>query len=139
MLQFKRNFRELVLLVVLLFAMLSVVYADGKKSDSGSKLEQSFTSKLDAPLLFIKRYSYTGIHIYDTFYKWPAHDKGNGPGIGGIYILKNPSAPRDQWKIRTVIDGKSEWTLGNGVYTHPDISFDCKKIIFCYKTSPKGS
>ena len=26
---------------------------------------------LDAPLLFVKRHSYTGIHIYDTYYKWP--------------------------------------------------------------------
>ena len=103
------------------------------------EFENQGRSLLDRPLLFIKRYSYTGIHIYDTFYKWPAHDKGNGQGIGGIYILENPSAPRDQWNIRTVIDGKSEPGLGNGVYSHADISYDCKKIIFCYKGTPKGS
>jgi len=98
-----------------------------------------YLSQLDRPLLFIKRYSYSGIHIYDTFYKWPAKDKGNGDGIGGIYILENPSSPRDQWKIKTVIDGRSKGTLGNGVYSHPDVSYDCSKIIFCYKATPTGS
>jgi hypothetical protein len=27
------------------------------------------TKLLDAPLLFVKRHSYTGIPIYDTYYK----------------------------------------------------------------------
>jgi len=133
---FKTSARALLYIVVCICLLSSI--ASGS-NDSASNLQQKFTSKLDAPLLFVKRYSYKGIHIYDTFYKWPAGDKGNGEGIGGIYILENPSAPRDQWKSRTVIDGRSEGTLGNGVYTHPDISFDCKKIIFCYKDSPKGS
>ncbi|NQT14676.1 MAG: hypothetical protein HQ582_18105, partial [Planctomycetes bacterium] len=53
--------------------------------------------RLDAPLLFAKRHSYTGIHIYDIFYKWP-------PGGGGIYVIENPSAPRPEWVIRPVID-----------------------------------
>ncbi|MDP7573260.1 MAG: hypothetical protein QF391_16785, partial [Myxococcota bacterium] len=26
--------------------------------------------RLDAPLLFVKRHNYLGIHIYDTYYKW---------------------------------------------------------------------
>lgn len=137
--QDKRILRTPVLITVLLFVLLPVGYAGDGKKDDGCKLEQSFTSQLDAPLLFIKRYSYTGIHIYDTFYKWPAHDEGNGAGTGGIYILENPSAPRDQWKIKTVIDAAAKGTLGNGVYSHPDISFDCSKIIFCYKATPDGS
>lgn len=124
-----------VFLVILL--LLSVSFAEEKTTPENTS-DQSFRSLLDSPLLFIKRYSYTGIHIYDTFYKWPAEDEGNGKGVGGIYILENPSAPRDQWKIRTVIDGASEGTLGNGVYSHPDISYDCSKIIFCYKATATG-
>ena len=124
---------------IVFLVLVSVVYAADAKNAGPSNLEQSFTSMLDAPLLFIKRYSYTGIHIYDTFYKWPASDKGNGAGTGGIYILENPTAPRDQWKIRIVIDATTDGTLGNGVYSHPDISFDYSKIIFCYKGSAKGS
>jgi len=88
--------------------------------------------QLDAPLLFVKRHSYTGIHIYDTFYKWP-------PGGGGIYILENPSAPRHQWRIRPVIDPTTPETLGEGVYTHPELSWDAKKLLFCFKGEPQGS
>ena len=40
-------------------------------------VESQLLSRLDAPLLFVKRHSYQGIHIYDTFYKWP-------PGGGGM-------------------------------------------------------
>lgn len=87
---------------------------------------------LDAPLLFVKRHSYTGIHIYDTYYKWP-------PGGGGIYVLENPRSPRDQWKIRAVIDPATAGTLGVGVYSHPDLSWDAKKLLFCFKGEPKGS
>ena len=53
-------------------------------NDAGPELQ----GLLDAPLLFVKRHSYTGIHIYDTYYKWP-------PGGGGIYVLENPAAPRE--------------------------------------------
>ncbi|MCP4396375.1 MAG: hypothetical protein GY801_03555, partial [bacterium] len=123
--------------------------ADGLKTESADALrkaeefaefvQQPYRSLLDRPLLFIKRYSYKGIHIYDTFYKWPAGYAGNGQGIGGIYILENPWASRDQWNIRTVIDGTTEGGLGNGVYSHPDISYDCSKIIFCYKATANGS
>ena len=87
---------------------------------------------LDAPLLFVKRHSYTGIHIYDTFYKWP-------PGGGGIYVLENPSAPRSEWKIRAVIDPTTPGTLGPGVYTHPELSWDATKLLFCFKGEPNGS
>jgi hypothetical protein len=88
--------------------------------------------RLDAPLLFTKRHSYTGIHIYDTFYKWP-------PGGGGIYVLENPAAPRSEWKIRPVIDPTTPETLGVGVYTHPELSWDVQKLLFCFKGEPTGS
>ena len=87
---------------------------------------------LDAPLLFVKRHSYTGIHIYDTYYKWP-------PGGGGIYVLENPQAPRSQWRVRTVIDPTTPGTLGLGVYTHPELSWDATKLLFCFKGEPAGS
>ncbi len=97
-----------------------------------AKAERAMIQNLDAPLLFVKRHSYTGIHIYDTYYKWP-------PGGGGIYVLENPRAPRAEWKIRTVIDGTTQGTLGNGVYTHPELSWDATKLLFCYKDSAEGS
>ena len=87
---------------------------------------------LDAPLLFTKRHSYSGIHIYDTYYKWP-------PGGGGIYILKNPAEPRDQWRIRPVIDPDTPETLGFGVYDDPELSWDATKILFTFKGEPHGS
>ncbi len=99
------------------------------KTDEEVALEKSMVAMLDAPLLFAKRHSYEGIHIYDTFYKWP------GGGGGGLYILENPSAPRSDWKVRALIDETTPGTLGTGVYTHPDISLDAGKVIFCYKNS----
>ncbi|MFA5192615.1 MAG: LamG-like jellyroll fold domain-containing protein [Verrucomicrobiia bacterium] len=96
------------------------------------EIEKQFRSQLDAPLLFVKRYSYTGIHIYDTFYKWP-------PGGGGIYVLENPSAPRDQWRIRPLVDETTPGTPGHGVYTHPELSWDAKKVLFCFKGEANGS
>jgi len=87
---------------------------------------------LDAPLLFVKRHSYQGIHIYDTCYKWP-------PGGGGIYVVENPSAPQAEWKIRAVIDPRTPGTLGAGVYSHPELSWDATKVLFCYKGEPEGS
>ena len=92
-------------------------------------LESGMRSKLDAPLLFAKRHSYEGIHIYDTFFKWP------GGGGGGLYLLENPAAPRSEWKIRALIDATTSGTLGKGVYTHPDISPDASRVVFCYKNS----
>lgn len=95
-------------------------------------MEQERLMLLDAPLLFTKRHSYTGIHIYDTYYKWP-------PGGGGIYVLENPSAPRAEWKIRPLIDPTTPGTLGLGVYTHPELSWDATKVLFCFKGEPTGS
>lgn len=88
--------------------------------------------RLDAPMLFVKRHSYSGIHIYDTYYKWP-------PGGGGIYVLENPSAPRAQWKIRPVIDPTTPGTLGEGVYSDPELSWDAQRLLFCFKGQPQGS
>ena len=96
------------------------------------EIEHELRAQLAAPLLFVKRHSYTGIHIYDTYYKWP-------PGGGGIYVLENPAAPRDQWRIRPVIDETTPGTLGHGVYTHPELSWDAKKLLFCFKGEPEGS
>jgi hypothetical protein len=93
---------------------------------------QQLTTHLDAPLLFVKRHSYTGIHIYDTYYKWP-------PGGGGIYVLENPAAAEPQRVIRSVIDPTTPDTLGGGVYTHPELSWDAKKLLFCFKGEPEGS
>jgi hypothetical protein len=94
--------------------------------------ETDMQTLLDSPLLFVKRHSYTGIHIYDTFYKWP-------PGGGGIYVVANPSAPRAEWQIRPVIDPTTPGTLGLGVYSHPELSWDAKKLLFCFKGEPSGS
>jgi len=97
-----------------------------------SPLEQELLASLDAPLLFTRRHSYSGIHIYDTYYKWP-------PGGGGIYVLENPSAPRAAWKIRPVIDPSTPETLGVGVYDDPELSWDATKILFTFKGEPAGS
>jgi len=94
--------------------------------------EPELRTRIDAPLLFVKRHSYTGIHIYDTFYKWP-------PGGGGIHVLENPSAPRAEWTIRAVIDPATPQTLGVGVYSHPELSWDATKLLFCFKGEPQGS
>ncbi|MBE7503398.1 MAG: PD40 domain-containing protein [Verrucomicrobiales bacterium] len=94
--------------------------------------ESGLRAYLDAPMLFVKRHSYTGIHIYDTYYKWP-------PGGGGIYVLENPAAPRDQWRIRPVVDPTTPGTPGHGVYTNPELSFDATRLLFCFKGEPEGS
>ncbi|MDP6546636.1 MAG: hypothetical protein QGH60_21885 [Phycisphaerae bacterium] len=86
---------------------------------------------LDSPILFTKRGNYRGIHIYDTCYQWH-------PG-GGIYVLENPADPPEKHKIRAVIDEKSKNTLGKGMYFDPDLSYDAKKLLFCFKGEPKGS
>ncbi len=92
---------------------------------------ESLRKTLDAPMLFVKRHSYKGIHIYDTYYKW-------GPG-GGIYVLENPSDPPDRHRVRAVIDPKTPETLGEGIYSDPDISYDAKRILFCFKGKADGS
>lgn len=100
--------------------------------DQQAVVEQEVLRRLDAPLLFVKRHSYTGIHIYDTCYKWP-------PGGGGIYVLENPAAPRFAWRIRAVIDPTAPETLGTGVYSHPELSWDARTLLFCFKGQPEGS
>ena len=92
---------------------------------------QALLQKLDAPLLFTRRLNYLGIHIYDTYYKWR-------PG-GGIYVLENPSAPPAEHRVRPVIDPTTPGTLGPGIYTHPELSWDATRVLFCFKGSPNGS
>ena len=94
--------------------------------------DSALLARLDAPLLFTKRHSYSGIHIYDTYYKWP-------PGGGGIYVIENPAAKRDEQKVRAIIDPTTEETLGLGVYNDPELSWDAKKLLFCFKGEPHGS
>jgi len=98
-----------------------------EKADQDPQLRQM----LYAPLLFVKRHSYRGIHIYDTYYKWV-------PG-GGIYVIEDPSAPPKQHRIRPVIDGTTPETLGGGIYSDPELSWDGKRLLFCYKPSQNGS
>ncbi len=93
--------------------------------------EMSLRAKLGAPILFTKRHSYQGIHIYDTYYQW-------WPG-GGIYVLKNPWASPKRHKIRPVIDPTTHETLGVGMYTDPDVSYDGERVLFCFKGSKDGS
>lgn len=119
--------------VILGLACASVVGAAVNQPAGGdTSSEARLLGLLDAPLVFVKRHSYTGIHIYDTYYKWP-------PGGGGIYVLENPSAARSRWKIRPVIDPTTLQTLGEGVYTHPELSWDAKRLLFCFKPTPQGS
>jgi hypothetical protein len=88
-------------------------------------------AELDAPILFTKRGNYQGIHIYDTCYQWH-------PG-GGIYVLENPSDPPAKHRFRAVVDATTKETLGEGMYFDPDLSYDAKKVLFCFKGEPKGS
>ena len=92
---------------------------------------QALLAHLDAPLLFVKRHNYKGIHIYDTFYKW-------GPG-GGIYILESPAAPRKEHRVRPLIDPTTPGTLGAGVYSDPELSWDARRLLFCFKPEAKAS
>ena len=112
--------------------LLTAFIALGDPPPPEAQAEKQFCSQLDGPLLFVKRHSYTGIHIYDTYYKWP-------PGGGGIYVLENPAAPRSDWRIRPVIDPTTPGTLGLGVYSHPELSWDATRLLFCFKGEPQGS
>ena len=102
------------------FASAAVAAAAGAPGATRGPQDQALLAKLDAPLLFAKRFNYLGIHIYDTFYKWR-------PG-GGIYVLENPAAPPAEQKLRAVIDPTTPETLGVGMYTHPDLSWDARRI-----------
>ena len=113
-----------------MFGNVRLVAADGPP-EKASDQALALLGKLDAPLLFTKRHSYSGIHIYDTYYKWP-------PGGGGIYVIENPSAPRDQWQIRPIIDPTTPETLGVGVYNDPELSWDARNLLFCFKGEPSG-
>jgi hypothetical protein len=121
-------------LVLVLAAHLMSVAAlrAAETTESAATAEATMRQQLDAPLLFVKRHSYTGIHIYDTFYKWP-------PGGGGIYVIENPAEPPETWRVRAVIDPTTPETLGEGVYTHPDLSWDATRLLFCFKGEPDGS
>jgi len=88
-------------------------------------------SILDSPLLFVKRFNYQGLHIYDTFYQWR-------PG-GGIYVLENPAEPPEKHRIRAVIDAATPETLGEGIYFDPSLSWDATKILFSFKGEPNGN
>lgn len=128
-----RNVVSLLVLLCLTRGDSTVAAPVSQTPDSPpAEVEKRLLRHLDAPLLFVKRHSYTGIHIYDTFYKWP-------PGGGGLYVLENPAAPRAKWKIRPVIDPTTPGTLGVGVYTHPELSWDATKLLFCFKGEPDGS
>ena len=86
--------------------------------------------QLDAPLLFLKRQPYWAAHIYDEYITWH-------PG-GGIYVIENPSAPMEQQIVRAVIDPKTKETLGEGVYSDPELSFDAKRLLFAFKGKSNG-
>jgi hypothetical protein len=122
----------LVVIVVPVLGNDAAMAAEDASRAQDAGVEREFPSLLDAPLLFTKRHSYSGIHIYDTFYKWP-------PGGGGIYVLENPSAPRSQWRIRPVIDPTTPETLGEGVYDEPNLDWDAEKLLFTFKGEPSGS
>ena len=84
--------------------------------------EEATRRALDAPLLFVKQFNYLGIHIYDTYYKWR-------PG-GGIYVIENPCDPPSQHRVRPVVDPATPETLGGGIYSHPDHSWDSNRVLF---------
>ncbi len=85
---------------------------------------------LDAPLLLVKRHPYFAGHIYDDYYTWH-------PG-GGIYVVENPSAPIDDHRVRPIIDGETNETLGNGVYRDPDLSWDGRRLVFAYRPNDQS-
>jgi hypothetical protein len=105
--------------------------AAGADADRRAPGDAALTEQLDAPLLFVKRLNYLGIHIYDTYYKWR-------PG-GGIYVIEDPSAPREQHRIRTLIDATTGHGLAEGIYSEPALSWDAKRVLFCYKPTKGGS
>lgn len=92
--------------------------------------DKPLRSLLDAPLLFTRRHSYQGSHIYDTYYQWRAG--------GGIYVLENPWAPPEKHVVRPVIDSATPGTLGEGIYYDPELSWDGKRLLFCFKGEANG-
>ncbi|MCY3023676.1 MAG: hypothetical protein NTW87_32245, partial [Planctomycetota bacterium] len=114
----------------LLLPIQAMAAAGSAEGDKAAR-EEAMRKALDAPVLFVKQFNYLGLHIYDTFYKWR-------PG-GGIYVIENPSEPPNQQRVRPVIDATTPETLGGGVYSHPDLSWDAKHILFCHKPKDGGS
>ena len=86
---------------------------------------------LDFPILFSKQHNYQGLHIYDAYYQYR-------PG-GGIYVLENPSAPKEERVVRAVIDANTSETLGEGVYSSPSLSYDAKRVVFSFKGGSNAS
>jgi len=111
----------------------SVCFAFSGNAEETKKDEVTALSRneLQAPILFVKRFNYQGLHIYDTFYQWK-------PG-GGIYVLENPADPPEQHRIRAVIDPTTPETLGEGIYFDPSLSYDATKLLFCFKGSQNGN
>ncbi len=123
-----RRLCALAALVALVCVGLAATSAHGANRRSK---EPALRAQLDAPMLFVKRHSYQGIHIYDTYYKWI-------PG-GGIYVLENPWERPEKHRIRPVIDAATPGTLGDGIYSEPELSYDGTKLLFCYKPEQNGS
>ena len=118
-------------LSLLLITMGAFAPTLGGESAANANDSEFPRAVLDGPVLFCKRLNYLGIHIYDTFYKWR-------PG-GGIYIIENPADPPEKHRIRPLIDATTPETLGEGVYTDPDLSYDATKVLFCFKGTENGS
>jgi hypothetical protein len=119
------------LLVQICLAAALFCWALPAVEDDKAAREQTMRHALDAPIVFVKQFNYLGLHIYDTYYKWR-------PG-GGIYLLENPSDPPEKQRVKPIIDPTTPGTLGAGVYSHPDLSFDAKRLLFCFKGSQTGS
>lgn len=94
-------------------------------------VQKEMISRLDFPILFAKQHNYQGLHIYDTYYQYR-------PG-GGIYVLENPAAPKEEQVVRAVIDPTTKETLGEGVYSSPALSYDAKRVLFAFKGSAQGN
>jgi hypothetical protein len=90
-----------------------------------SEKDKALLRHLDAPMLFVKRHSYRGYHIYDTYYR-------SRPG-GGIYILDNPRADPAEHKVRPLVDPTTPASPGAGHYTDPELSWDARRVLFCYQ------
>ena len=92
--------------------------------------ERAEREALAGPVLFVKWFNYQGLHIYDTFYQWR-------PG-GGIYVLENPADAPERHRVRAVIDAATPETLGEGIYSDPSLSYDARRLLFCFKGSEQG-
>ena len=121
------NARRLVCVV----ACLACLCGGASEAADRSPEQEAMLKQLDAPLLFVKRLNYLGIHIYDTYYKWR-------PG-GGIYVIENPQAPPAERRIRPLVDATTPGSPGGGIYSEPELSYDAKRVLFCHKPTQGGS